>query len=1410
MSQFNFIKQEIFEEGPRESVGLGATPVIQYQEGITELPQPISPQLAIDSGINWNALGVDASETAAKLYEQTVDYVISSKQATLANTEIELKSAIQDWEIKAQAKLLPYKYQGAEPPAEVYAQIDAEYDKLKSNYKKEAIRILGESDYALFTDNKNPLMTNIGSKYQPLAIQTRKGLLETEQAFNQSKYQFDLASIAASQSAEVKKKSETAFITKDQLDSLPLDPVAAGAMLFGNTNENNQIFDRTIPVQQPDGTTKQVPVFMKENGQYRLNVPISQLTEDEVNATLPYIMQHSNLQNGTMIHKEMETLVKQLLARNLSPSEEMYTARLVGNLNPSTIAHFASKIGISAEEAARIQLYHSAARSPLFNMATLREFNKYTPEQIKGAINLFNIRYKQQPVTSTSDIYTESGSPQEQAVMFTVNNKVIDMLSGKGKLDDYVVTSASGIIRDTSGEPNKNMAQLIQDNPELKMIMMRAFLFVNQQPHLANLDLKDSKNIDKINTALEESFLKPELSSAGLIWVPEHGKFYVAPSSTTLVGDYTGVAKENNYITSGIPEAAREEVRKELLSKGSNGVANILVTDSNDASGITTREGAHSFIKTLSPNSNPDLANIMLDVVHESQRFNFDGTFGNDKDNLKKTNQRVKRNIPTDAVLLQMAYAINPRTWVALGIMQDGVDPGTLGMEQQVEYAAKAFGSITGAQHWGLRLDYGDPDTMAKAGGGITIGITNIPYIDKNGKTQNLLNNLYSKNQLVGGVYIPRRGTSQTPVLMGRDMVQSEIQNRLKKLIEIEYSGKQTGRIENPDLTIRGSSGFPSSNANYSPFKDPRFWRDTDWLGSTEDRRGGFETYFAGNEYVAPIPNKEINNLQDFITYYKELHNKGVIKEMIAKDHAVFNEDPTRSALFRLNADYGDVDQDSVVFSRDVLNKAMAVGKELGYTKFTDYLSIMFTLTEAFESNQEFVHGYPMGQTEGFTDFGNKANYPIFTGYPSILNGGVNKGLAPYGLEPTAAKELADQGYSFYTEKGSGNLYAFKEDESIDENRFDLLWYNEQLDSRGVSMMRGVDLAPQYAFGDLPPDYQQENANRLNAVIEEHGKQKKYQGIILQYLGKDPDKFDLNSYRRNETGWMTLASKEKFREILTVPEKLADAIRDITEQLTSEDAKKRFAEISTVPEKLSKDIAANDTVRYVKQFFGFEDVDLGLDKEFVLPKLSEETKAMFLKLKNMDLTTDEKKILNKIIDSELKRLGFLSDTPNTNTPVSPGTVSDKPHMKLISEYEGLKTTAYWDNTGRVWTIGKGTTKYPNGSKVKQGDTITEEQATQFAQAYIDTKIIPTLSKTIPTWTEMSPNQQSAIISFAYNVGENFYNKPGFETISAALSKVSTFGKVPEALSLYNKSGGKKLNGLIKRRKAEAELWSSSK
>ena len=150
----------------------------------------------------------------------------------------------------------------------------------------------------------------------------------------------------------------------------------------------------------------------------------------------------------------------------------------------------------------------------------------------------------------------------------------------------------------------------------------------------------------------------------------------------------------------------------------------------------------------------------------------------------------------------------------------------------------------------------------------------------------------------------------------------------------------------------------------------------------------------------------------------------------------------------------------------------------------------------------------------------------------------------------------------------------------------------------------------------------------------------------------------------------------------------------------------------------------------------------------------------------------------------------------------------------LPDVEGFREKAYQD-TGGIWTIGPGITKYSTGTPVKGGDVVSLEQGMQELQHHIDNKVIPNLSKKIPTWNKMSENQKAALISFSYNAGENFYGSKGFETITQSLSDPANWNKVPDALNLYNKGKNAKtgqkevLPGLVKRRSNEGRIWSGT-
>lgn len=137
-------------------------------------------------------------------------------------------------------------------------------------------------------------------------------------------------------------------------------------------------------------------------------------------------------------------------------------------------------------------------------------------------------------------------------------------------------------------------------------------------------------------------------------------------------------------------------------------------------------------------------------------------------------------------------------------------------------------------------------------------------------------------------------------------------------------------------------------------------------------------------------------------------------------------------------------------------------------------------------------------------------------------------------------------------------------------------------------------------------------------------------------------------------------------------------------------------------------------------------------------------------------------------------------------------------IKLIASFEDLKLKAYDDGVG-VWSIGFGTTAYPNGVRVKQGDRCTLEQANSFFQ--YDLKCFEKAVKEAVT-VPLSQNQFDALVSLAYNIGSNAFKN---STLLKYLNALA-YQEAADQFLVWNKGGGKVLKGLVRRREAERALF----
>lgn len=130
-------------------------------------------------------------------------------------------------------------------------------------------------------------------------------------------------------------------------------------------------------------------------------------------------------------------------------------------------------------------------------------------------------------------------------------------------------------------------------------------------------------------------------------------------------------------------------------------------------------------------------------------------------------------------------------------------------------------------------------------------------------------------------------------------------------------------------------------------------------------------------------------------------------------------------------------------------------------------------------------------------------------------------------------------------------------------------------------------------------------------------------------------------------------------------------------------------------------------------------------------------------------------------------------------------------IKLIKTFEGCRLEAYKCPAG-VWTIGYGHT-----SNVVEGMKITQEIADDFLRA--DLIRFEKYVNQYDGVYHFTQNQFDALVSFTYNCGAGNLKK-------LVAGGMRTVEEISEALLRYNKGGGKVLPGLVKRRKAEKELF----
>lgn len=140
----------------------------------------------------------------------------------------------------------------------------------------------------------------------------------------------------------------------------------------------------------------------------------------------------------------------------------------------------------------------------------------------------------------------------------------------------------------------------------------------------------------------------------------------------------------------------------------------------------------------------------------------------------------------------------------------------------------------------------------------------------------------------------------------------------------------------------------------------------------------------------------------------------------------------------------------------------------------------------------------------------------------------------------------------------------------------------------------------------------------------------------------------------------------------------------------------------------------------------------------------------------------------------------------------------KKGIDLIKKWEGCKLESYKCSAGHD-TIGFGNTFYENGAKVKAGDKITKQRAEELlANLLPKFEAIVNKKVTVP----LTQNQFDALVSYTWNTG-------GSDTLFSLINKKASPSEIRTWFETkYITAGGKQFQGLVDRRKDEANVYFS--
>ncbi|MFB9952020.1 lysozyme [Rhizobium puerariae] len=127
---------------------------------------------------------------------------------------------------------------------------------------------------------------------------------------------------------------------------------------------------------------------------------------------------------------------------------------------------------------------------------------------------------------------------------------------------------------------------------------------------------------------------------------------------------------------------------------------------------------------------------------------------------------------------------------------------------------------------------------------------------------------------------------------------------------------------------------------------------------------------------------------------------------------------------------------------------------------------------------------------------------------------------------------------------------------------------------------------------------------------------------------------------------------------------------------------------------------------------------------------------------------------------------------------------------LTEPWEDTKNLAYWDALGKVWTVCTGETK-----GVKKDDRYTDAECKEMLYETLEKDYHRPLQKCVKGFDKLPLSLQASLLDAAYNVGTGAICR----STAARRAEAKNYAGACQAVTWFNKAGGKTIRGLVLRR-----------